>query len=68
LRAMRVAAAPVQLAMPMAGVADADQRWWGLPEVARMQVLALLARLIARSVLIEGATGQPAAGLGAGDE
>jgi hypothetical protein len=54
--------------MPMAGVADADQRWWGLPEVTRMQVLALLARLIARSVLIDGATGQPAAGQGAGDE
>ena len=27
--------------------------WWGLPESARVEVIALLARLIARGVLVE---------------
>jgi len=35
----------------MPDAADPDLRWQELPETARMQVLALLARLIARSVL-----------------
>ncbi len=61
---MRVAAAPVQLALPITGAVDPDQRWRELPEVTRMQVLTLLARLIARSVLAV----QEDAGQGAGDE
>jgi hypothetical protein len=48
---MRLAAVPVQLALPMPDTADPDQRWQELPEATRMQVLVLLARLIARSVL-----------------
>jgi|GraSoiStandDraft_53_1057289.scaffolds.fasta_scaffold567348_2 hypothetical protein len=55
---MRLAAVPVQLALPMPEAADPGQRWQELPEVTRMQVLGLLARLIARSVL----TGQEAGG------
>jgi hypothetical protein len=39
------------MALPMADAADPDQRWQDLPEATRMQVLALLARLIARSVV-----------------
>lgn len=48
---MRLAAGPVQLALPMPDAADPDQRWQDLPEMTRVQVLGLLARLIARSVL-----------------
>jgi hypothetical protein len=35
----------------MPDAAGVDLRWQELPEATRMQVLALLARLIARSVL-----------------
>jgi hypothetical protein len=42
----------------MPDAADPDLRWQELPETTRMQVLALLARLIARSVL----AGQEAGG------
>jgi hypothetical protein len=53
LRALRVAADTVQLALPdLAGVGPA-QRWWSLPESTRREVLTLLARLIARGVLID---------------
>jgi hypothetical protein len=55
---MRLAAVPVQLALPMSDAADPDQRWQELPEMTRVQVLGLLARLIARSVL----AGQEAGG------
>jgi hypothetical protein len=48
---MRLAAVPVQLALPLPDAADPDQRWQELPEATRVQVLGLLARLIARSVL-----------------
>jgi len=33
---------------------DSGDRWWLLPEDSRQQVLALLARLIARGILEEG--------------
>jgi hypothetical protein len=58
LLAKRLAAVPVQLALPLPDAADPDLRWHELPEATRMQVLGLLARLIARSVL----TGQEAGG------
>jgi hypothetical protein len=56
---MRLAAAPVQLALPLPDAADPDLLWEELPEATRVQVLAMLAGLIARSVL---------AGLEAGGE
>jgi hypothetical protein len=46
------------MVLPMPDAADPDLRWQELPETTRMQVLALLARLIARSVL----AGQEAGG------
>ena len=55
---MRLAAVPVQLALPMPDAADPALRWQELPEATRVQVLGLLARLIARSVL----AGQEAVG------
>jgi hypothetical protein len=33
---------------------DPRDRWWALPEDVRRQVLALLARLIARGIVDEG--------------
>lgn len=53
MRALTVVAAPVQLALPSPDLADPIERWWDLPELTRTQVLALLARLIARAVLVE---------------
>jgi hypothetical protein len=50
---MTVVAAPVQLVLPSPDVVEPAERWWGLPELTRTQVLALLARLIARAVLVE---------------
>jgi hypothetical protein len=35
--------------------AEPIDRWWGLPEATREQILALLARLIARCVLVDDA-------------
>jgi len=54
LRALRIAA-PIQpsLALPD-HLLDADDRWSSLSEGSRQQVLALLARLIARSIVAEG--------------
>ena len=52
MRALTVVAAPVQLALPNPDLADPFERWWDLPELARAQVLTLLARLIARAVLL----------------
>ena len=53
MRAMRVACATVQLALPDPVLADDSvDRWWSLPEQTRGHVLGLLAALIARSVLI----------------
>jgi hypothetical protein len=59
LRALRVAAEPVQLVLPDPDLSDPAERWWDLPEVTRAQVLSLLAALIARGVLVEPST-QPA--------
>jgi len=56
LRALTVAAPPVQLALPSPETTDPVDRWWALPEPTRTQVLTLLARLITRAVLVE-ATG-----------
>jgi hypothetical protein len=58
LLATRLAAVPVQLALPLPDGGGPDLRWQELPEATRVQVLALLARLIARSVL----AGQEAGG------
>jgi hypothetical protein len=52
LRALRVAADIVQLALPDLGPAGPAERWWSLPESTRSEVVTLLARLIARGVLI----------------
>ena len=46
------------MVLPMPDAADPARRWEELPEAARVQVLGLLARLIARSVL----AGQEAGG------
>ena len=53
MRALRVAADTVQLALPDLAPACPAERWWSLPESTRSEVLTLLARLIARSVLID---------------
>lgn len=52
MRALRIDAAPVQLALPDPDLDDPLERWWELPEATRVAVLALLARLIARGVLV----------------
>ncbi len=51
---MRVAAA-CQLSLPADQTDRPADRWGQLPEEARVQVLVLLARLIARGVLIDAA-------------
>lgn len=53
MRALTVVAGPVQLALPSPDLADPIECWWDLPELTRTQVLALLARLIARAALLE---------------
>ena len=55
MRVVRIAPAR-QLAL-FAGEDGFSARWDGLPEQARAQVLALLAAMIARSVLGPGASG-----------
>ena len=53
MRALRVAPAQ-QLALPVGEHDTAEQLWWdGLPEPARVEVLRLLARMIARGVLLD---------------
>ena len=53
MRRLRIVA-PIQLPLPLpAGRTSAEELWPRLPEAARAQVLALLARLIARGVLEE---------------
>ena len=47
---MRVAAA-CQLSLPVGQAARPADRWGQLPEEARVQVLVLLARLIARGIV-----------------
>lgn len=52
MRALRVA--PAQQLTLLAGEDDTEQsRWDGLPEQVRVEVLRLLARMIARGVLAE---------------
>jgi hypothetical protein len=53
LRALRVAPDTVQLVLPDLALATPAQQWWSLPEATRREVVTLLARLIARSVLID---------------
>jgi hypothetical protein len=53
LRALRVAADTVQLALPDLAPARPVERWWSLPEGTCREVLTLLARLIARGALID---------------
>ena len=50
---MRVAAESVQLALPVTARVEPADRWAALPETTKACVLALLARLITRGVLIE---------------
>jgi hypothetical protein len=54
---MRVAADTVQLVLPELGGAGAAERWWSLPAAVRSEVVTLLARLIARGVLIDAGLG-----------
>ena len=53
MRALRVAPDTVQQVLPDLTPAVPAQRWWLLPETTRREVVTLLARLIARGVLIE---------------
>ena len=58
MRALRVA--PARQLTLLAGEDDTEQLWWDrLPEQARVEVLRLLARMIARGVLA-GAEGDQA--------
>lgn len=51
---------PSQLSLDVAPPDDPDlERWSGLPDGAREQVLALLARLIARELLADEPTDAP---------
>lgn len=53
MRALRVASA--QQLVLLVGEDDTERLWWnGLPEQARVEVLRLLARMIARGVLLNG--------------
>jgi len=52
LRVLRVAT-PCQMALQLVSDHDAPQRWNGLPDDVRRQVLTLLARLIARGVVVD---------------
>ena len=53
MRALRVARDTIQLTLPDFAPQAPAQRWWLLPEATRSEVVTLLARLIARSVLID---------------
>jgi hypothetical protein len=50
---LRVAADIVQLTLPDLEPACPADRWWSLPESTRSEVVTLLARLIARGLLID---------------
>lgn len=54
---MRVAPVTVQLTLPEMAPPPPGERWWLLPDVTRCEVVTLLARLIARSVLIDPGSG-----------
>lgn len=55
MRGLRIAAA-TQLLLPWEQGCVASGRWEQLPERTRAQVLTLLARMIARGVLVEDGT------------
>ena len=56
MRALRIAAS-VQVPLPLdAGRPRPEDLWPSLPDAARVQVLALLARLISKGVLVEEET------------
>ncbi len=57
-------AAEGQFALPLEEAGAGADRWAGLPEQARAQVLVLLARLIARGVLIADTPTDQASGEG----
>ena len=59
MRALRVAPDTVQLVLPDLTPALPTQRWWLLPETTRREVVTLLARLIARGVLIDLDAAEP---------
>ena len=64
---MRVAAA-CQLVLPVEQLASPADRWGQLPDQARAEVLVLLARLIARGVLVDdGAADRVGSGVGGSD-
>jgi hypothetical protein len=52
LRVLRVAA-PCQLSLGLLDLPASASRWQALPEEIRCQVLALLARLIAKGALVD---------------
>jgi hypothetical protein len=54
LRTLRIAA-PVQPSLALPGdLSNATDRWWALPEHSRIEILVLLAHLIARGIVSEG--------------
>lgn len=53
MRALRVDASAVQLALHDPDLAEPAEPWWDLPEGTRASILTLLARLIARSVVVD---------------
>ena len=50
MRRLRIAQ-PTQLSLALSDQRKLAERWWDLPEPTRQEVVALLARLIARSVV-----------------
>ena len=52
MRALRVAT-PCQMSLQLVSDHGASERWHGLPDDVRRQVLTLLARLIARGVVAD---------------
>ena len=76
MRVLRVASAcqtaldlgPTTASAAPAAVAVAVERgWWRLPEANRAEVIALLARLIARGVLVEDPPAGASASSGSGE-
>lgn len=61
MRSSRVTATPVQLTLLDPEVSDPAEMWWALPEPTRTQLLALLARLVTRAVLVESSGHVPQA-------
>lgn len=59
MRRLRIAA-PVQLGLALPDAGERPEAiWWTLPEAARAQALAVLARLIAKGVFDEGEESRP---------